>query len=54
MYEHLAELLLKVLILALEAYNFYKLEKILKATIKIRGLENRPNQLNSANDDAER
>lgn len=49
--EHLAELLLKLLILFIEAYNLYKykLEKTLKALIETRNLDQRPqNQLKEA------
>ena len=50
--EHLAELMLKVLILVLEAYNLYKLEKTLKALIESRKLDQSPNnQLDKADDD---
>jgi hypothetical protein len=49
--EHLAELLLKVFILLLEAYNLFKLEKTLKALIESRKLDQCPqNQLEEAKD----
>jgi hypothetical protein len=47
--EHLAELLLKLLILVLEAYTLYKLDKTLKALVETRNLDQRPqNQLEEA------
>jgi hypothetical protein len=49
--EHLAELMLKVLILVLEAYNLYKLEKTLKALIESRKLDQSPKQLQQASSD---
>ena len=50
--EHLAELLLKVFILCLEAYCLYKLEKTLKALVETRNLDQRPqNQLEEAKGD---
>lgn len=49
--EYLVELLLKVLILVLEAYNLYKLEKTLKALIESRKLDQSPgNQLDETKD----
>lgn len=48
--EHLAELLLKLFILALEAYNLYKLEKTLKALIESRKLDQSPENQLKAND----
>lgn len=49
--EHLAELLLKLLILVLEAYNLYKLEKTIKALIESRKLDQSPNQIDDAKSD---
>lgn len=50
--EHLAELVLKLLILVLEAYNLYKLEKTLKALIESRKLDQSLNiQLGEAKKD---
>jgi hypothetical protein len=49
--EHLAELMLKMLILALEAYNLYKLEKTIKALIESRKLDQSPKQLQQASSD---
>ena len=49
--DHLVELLLKLLILVLEAYNLYKLEKTLKALIESRKPEERPQkQLEETNE----
>lgn len=50
--EHLAELLLKLLILCVEAYNLYKLEKTLKALIESRKPDQSPKiQLDKAKND---
>ena len=48
--EHFVELLLKMLILTLKAYNLYKLEKTLRTLAESRKLEKRPqNQLEETN-----
>lgn len=52
--EHLAELFLKVLILVLEAYSLYKLEKTLKALIESRKPDQSPKQIQQAKDDLSR
>lgn len=50
--EHFVELLLKMLILVLEAYSLYKLEKTIKALVESRKLDQSPkSQLKEAEKD---